>query len=318
MKARAFFALSSLIVLAASSIACGPPPNKGKARRVGKDATLDSDAPSSLANVQFVESERDGEPFVTGCADGQREGFADIKTYPTIAGCLAVWDGEMNLRKGKTSKTCGDDLDVCSSPADVCAQGWHVCARDGDYHDLTDRISDKQCAEGAGPGKFVAAISHVKTKGECADPPGPTTRYPCLDEGYGAEPVCCGESCRPGQCRDAVWPKQTLISMGKAEGCAAVTSERNGGILCCKDADAVPPPPTPPEGGAAPPTAEAGEEAGAAEAGEDEPDPTKDITGAEKGDAEKGDAEKGAAKKGAAKKGDAKKGAKKDDAEKDG
>lgn len=247
MKVRARLAIPSL-ALAALALACGPGPSKNQAKRVGKEATLDSDAPTSLSNVDFVESERDGDPLVVGCADGQREGFADLKKFPTIAGCLAVWDGEMNLRKGKTSKVCGDDLDVCSSPADVCAQGWHVCARNGDYNDLADRISGEQCSGEAGPGKFIAAISHVKKKGECPDPPGPTTRYPCLDEGFGAEPICCGEGCKQGKCKDAVWTGQSRISVGKAEGCSTVSSDRNGGILCCKDDDAPPPRPVPTDG----------------------------------------------------------------------
>ena len=41
-------------------------------------------------------------------------------------------------------------------------------------------------------------------------------------------------------CRDAIWRGQTKISLGKAEGCGSVTSERNGGILCCYDGDGDP------------------------------------------------------------------------------
>ena len=311
MTMRAFLALSSLSFLFLA--ACGPASSPTQAKRVSKDATLDSDAPLSLANIEFVESERGGDPAVVGCADGQREGFADLTKFPTIAGCLAVWDGEMNLRKGKTSKACGDDLDVCSSPADVCGPGWNICARDGDYHDLTDRISASQCSEGAGPGKFVAAISHVKTKGECADVPGPTTRYPCLDEGFGAEPVCCGANCGQGGCKDSVWAGETRISMGKAEGCSTVSSERNGGVLCCKDPNAPAPVPTPPpaageggtaaggtgdtgadapaDGGAADGTAPAGAVAGDP-TGSKAADSTKRPDPAKKADDKKADAKK--------------------------
>jgi hypothetical protein len=235
MKLRAVLALCGL--LSTALIACGPPPATNTAKKVGQDVKVDDNAPSALTDIKFEESERGGDPKLVGCADGQREGFADLKKFPTIAGCLGVWDGSMTLRKPPTRKACGDDLDVCASTADVCAEGWHVCARDGDYHDLSDRVDDKQCSDGAGPGKFVAAISHVKKKKECAPAPGPTTRYPCLKDGYGAEPVCCGQNCRPGECRDSVWPKQTRISVGKAQGCGAVTSERNGGVLCCQDAD---------------------------------------------------------------------------------
>src|SRR5690606_8016972 len=230
-------ALSGLLVSTAL-VACGPPPNKNAAKKVGTEAKVDENAPSPLSDVKFVESPRGGDPKVVGCADGQREGFADLEKFPTIAGCLGVWDQSMTLRKGKTSKPCGDDLDMCGSPADVCAEGWHVCARDGDYHDLSDRIDDKQCSDGAGPGKFVAAISHVKKKKECAPPPEANTRYPCLKSGWGAEPVCCGQDCLYGNCRDSIWAKKTKISRGTEQGCGGVTSDRNGGILCCKDSDA--------------------------------------------------------------------------------
>jgi hypothetical protein len=267
MKLRAILALSGLLVSSAL-VACGPPPNKNTAKKIGKDAGGGDRAPSVLSDVEFTESPPGGDPKVVGCADGQREGFADIGKFPSIAGCLAVWDGPMSLRKGKLGKPCGDDLDVCNSPADACAEGWHICARDGDPHDLSDRIDDQQCASGAGPGKFVAAISHVKKKKECAPAPGPSTRYPCLKEGWGAEPVCCGAGCQYGTCRDSVWAKQTKISLGTAQGCGSVTSDRNGGILCCKDSDAAPamtPPPigdteaeaAAPEGEAAAPEGEA-------------------------------------------------------------
>ena len=283
MKFRALLALSGLF-LSTALIACGPPPNKNTAKKVDKDAKLADNAPSALTDTKFDESARGGDPKVVGCADGQREGFADLAKFPTIAGCLAVWDGTMNLRKGKTSKACGDDLDVCSSPADVCAEGWHVCARDGDYHDLTDRIDQAKCRNGAGPGKFVAAISHVRKKDECAPPPGPSTRYPCLKSGYGAEPVCCGKGCRGGQCKDAVWKGNTLISVGTAQGCADVTSDRNGGILCCKDAGAPAPQPKPDI--VTPPTGET-EGAPGTPPAEGGPAGDKDATGADKDKADK-------------------------------
>jgi hypothetical protein len=236
MKLRAVLALSGLL-LSTALVACGPPPNKNSAKKVGSEAKGDDNAPTAMADIKFQESPRGGDPKAVGCADGQREGFADLAKFPTIAGCLGVWDQATTLRKGKTSKACGDDLEVCASPADVCAEGWHVCARDGDYHDLSDRVDDQQCAEGAGPGKFLAAISHVKKKKECAPPPDASTRYPCLKSGWGAEPVCCGQDCKFGNCRDAVWAKKTKISRGTEQGCGGVTSDRNGGVLCCKDAD---------------------------------------------------------------------------------
>ena len=34
-----------------------------------------------------------------------------------------------------------------------------------------------------------------------------------------------------------MWAKKTKISRGTEQGCGGVTSDRNGGVLCCKDAD---------------------------------------------------------------------------------
>ncbi len=277
MLVRASTALSALLVL--SLAACGGPSSNNKAKKVDKNAKIADDAPQSLAEVTFTESPRGGDPAVVGCADGQREGFADLAKFPSIAGCLGVWDGEMTLRKGKTGKACGDDLDTCGSPSDVCAPGWHLCARDGNYKDLSERVSAQECKEGAGPGKFVAGISHVLKKKECAEAPGPNTRYPCLDEGFGAEPVCCGDMCDLGKCKDSVWPEATPISVGKAQGCASVTSDRNGGVMCCKDAErpvptpAVVPAVPPPTDSTAPATAPGGAP------GTPPTNPTGDATG---------------------------------------
>jgi hypothetical protein len=62
--------------------------------------------------------------------------------------------------------------------------------------------------------------------------------FPCTQGGIGSEPVCCGEGCKYGKCKDGVWTGKTKISRGVAEGCGAVTATRNGGVLCCSDAPA--------------------------------------------------------------------------------
>jgi hypothetical protein len=305
MQRPAVFALYGLLsigtigLVGAGLIACGPPPAKNTAKKVGKDDR--PSAPSQLlSEIKFQESPAGGDPAVVGCADGQREGFADLAKFPTIAGCLGSWEGDMTLRKGAVAKRCGDDLEACDSPASVCAPGWHVCARDGDYHDLTDRVDAKACNEGAGPGRFNAGISHVKKKKECAPVPTETTRYPCLKEGYGAEPVCCGLDCRFGQCRDSVWEQQTRISVGKAQGCGGLASDRNGGVLCCQDKAApeiTPLPAVPVEGAAVEGAPVEGAPVGAPDGAPDEAKP----------DEKQPDEKKPVEKKPAADKADAKK-----------
>jgi hypothetical protein len=213
---------------------CGPGPNQG-----GYDDPQYKDPPRSLQGIKFIESEK-GDPAIIGCADGQREGFADLTRHKRIAGCLASWEGTKSLRDKPTGKPCGDDKGVCISPADTCAKGWHVCGYNGKNDDLKRHTTANACNKESGPGKFVAAMSHGQTEDLC--PPAPTaeTVFPCMDSGICSEPVCCGDACQFGKCRDGVWRGQTKISLGKAEGCGSVTSERNGGILCCYDGDGDP------------------------------------------------------------------------------
>jgi len=227
----------SLGLLLQAGCVCGPGPNVG-----GYDEPGAKDPPRSLQGIKFIESEK-GDAAVIGCADGQREGFADITRHRRVAGCLATWEGTKSLRDKPTGKACGDDIKggVCTVPADVCATGWHVCGTNGKNDDLKSHTTFKACNKEAGPGKFVAAISHGQSEELCPPTPTAETVFPCMDSGYCAEPVCCGDNCQFGKCRDGVWKGQTRISLGKAEGCGSVTSERNGGVMCCYDKNEDPP-----------------------------------------------------------------------------
>ena len=227
----------SLGLLLQAGCVCGPGPNVG-----GYDEPGAKDPPRSLQGIKFIESEK-GDAAVIGCADGQREGFADITRHRRVAGCLATWEGTKSLRDKPTGKACGDDIKggVCTVPADVCATGWHVCGTNGKNDDLKSHTTFKACNKEAGPGKFIAAISHGQSEELCPPTPTAETVFPCMDSGYCAEPVCCGDNCQFGKCRDGVWKGQTRISLGKAEGCGSVTSERNGGVMCCYDKNEDPP-----------------------------------------------------------------------------
>jgi hypothetical protein len=240
------FALGSCLgLLLQAACVCGPGPNQG-----GYDEPGSKDPPKSLQGIKFIESEK-GDPASVGCADGQREGFADITRHRRVAGCLATWEGTKSLRDKPSGKVCGDDIKgdakkepdkgVCTVPADACAPGWHVCGMGGKNDDLKTHTTFKACNKEAGPGKFVAALSHGQSEELCPPTPTPDTVFPCMDSGYCAEPVCCGDGCQFGKCRDGVWKGQTRISLGKAEGCGSVTSERNGGVMCCYDKNEDPP-----------------------------------------------------------------------------
>jgi choice-of-anchor A domain-containing protein len=98
---------------------------------------------------------------VTGCADGQREGFTDSAAYPNIAGCSGGWTiPGVSLFAPSTAPSCpglapqdtrnpacgngaGDDssnpLGTGCNVADLCAPGWHVCL---DANDVTHSSSN--------------------------------------------------------------------------------------------------------------------------------------------------------------------------------
>ncbi len=175
-----------------------------------------------------------GDPAAVGCADGQREGLVDDSVFPDIAACLGTWTGAESLRGTVTSTVpCGDDAVVCDGPVDLCAPGWHVCGSSGTLAELY-RLTAVQC-EDAGGGRYVFGVSHCLTQSGCVSDPQPGASYPCFPRGWCSEPVCCGASCRGfGVCRDGVWPAQTHIAVGTDQGCAAITSRRAGGVLCCR------------------------------------------------------------------------------------
>ncbi len=232
MFARTLMTLSlGALVWLPAACTCGTGPYDGD--------YFDGDRPDPIANVKFVESEK-GDPKIVGCADGQREAFADVKSNPRVAGCMGTWPESKSLKDPPTGKACGDDGEACAVPADVCAPGWHVCGSKGIPKDLRDRATAEQC-HNAGPGRFNAAMSHSPTD---EIEPCPTitaaTKLPCVQAGLGSEPVCCGNDCQYGKCKDGVWKDKTKISRGTSEGCGAVTSERNGGVLCCYDGNGNP------------------------------------------------------------------------------
>ena len=157
----------------------------------------------------------------------------DATKYPEIAGCMGSWDGAASLRAASTGAACGDDSGGCGTPADVCAAGWHVCATDGAVAELR-AVSAEECAA-AGGGRFSAGVSHCLTQNGCEYDMGGSASYPCFESGWCSEPVCCGSDCGEfGVCTGGVWADATHIPIGMDQGCAAMHSDRAGGILCCR------------------------------------------------------------------------------------
>lgn len=166
---------------------------------------------------------------LSGCADGEREGFPSLSTHPTIAACGATWANTADLRAARTSNFCGDDLGTCAAPVDACAPGWHVCLTAGDPTELANRATEAECADAGGKvgAVYVAAMSHCTTVCTYDLPLGCAANMDC------SEPVCCGEGCRTNQgCLAAVYTSTPIIS-NNLNGCGDLLGSSVTGVLCC-------------------------------------------------------------------------------------
>jgi len=202
----------------------GPPPDAGFTQETIID---DNGNPVAITNGP------PGLPVNVGCSDGQREGLVDDSVYPNMAGCLGTWTGAVSLRGTQTSTACGDDLGTCPEAVDLCAPGWHVCGTSGLVAEVS-QLSATEC-DNAGGGRYVTAISHCLTQSGCQYDTSSTAVYDCWASGWCSEPVCCGQTCTGlGACPSGVWPNDTNIPVGTDQGCAAITSRRAGGVLCCR------------------------------------------------------------------------------------
>ncbi|MEZ4406095.1 MAG: hypothetical protein R3A52_06440 [Polyangiales bacterium] len=75
------------------------------------------------------------DPAVHGCADGTREGYLSLASYPNIAACAGgfqvpgVLSTTLNPACGRAGGNSGGRATgVGCNVADLCAVGWHVCA----------------------------------------------------------------------------------------------------------------------------------------------------------------------------------------------
>lgn len=201
----------------------GSPPSDGPRADAPADSASDGPPPDMTINL-------------TGCADGEREGFPNVAEFPTIAGCGATWIGTKNMRAAKSGGVCGDDLNDCVEPADACAAGWSVCGIDGNPKTISDRADANACLTvgGLGTGAFAAGLSH------CTDPlvfckyDAP---YPCTPTGDCSESVCCGPDCSAKiGCPDGVYPGTTRVAAANSvDGCGALGASTITGVLCCED-----------------------------------------------------------------------------------
>ena len=126
--------------------------------------------------------------FDTGCSDGEREGFANLATYPDIAGCGGGWTiPGISPFAPKSAPSCpelspddtgapacyrraGDDSrnpeGTSCNAADLCAAGWHVCFDAEEVASLAGGCGGATAADGP-PELFLTRQSSTGC-GECA------------------------------------------------------------------------------------------------------------------------------------------------------
>jgi hypothetical protein len=201
------------------------------------------------------------DPVVNGCADGTREGFLSLTSYPLIAACAGgfqvpgVLTATLNPACGRQGGNNGPrPTGVGCNVADLCAVGWHVCYSSPE---VTAR-STTGCANSAPtPGQFFATRQSSTGCGVCATGTNranpPCNSSSCTAGCGGSDAVAndvfgCGSagatpdgSCAPlsqfsnNVCSSlpAGW---SCGSDGFAEAMNIVlTTPAAGGVLCCRD-----------------------------------------------------------------------------------
>jgi len=162
---------------------------------------------------------------VSGCSDGQREGFTDLATYPDIAGCSSGWTvpGIMIDNPGvapacaavglsiptfvTTTPACGRVAgDDSSNPsgagcnvADLCAAGWHVCATAADVA----AHSPTGCAGATAPGDGPLFFATRQSSNGCG----------VAATGTRTDPDCNSASCTAG-CAQTAFTSNDVFGCG--------------------------------------------------------------------------------------------------------
>ena len=177
---------------------------------------------------------------LSGCSDGEREGFVDQTTHPAIAGCSGGWSlpGMLIPQSGALCTAAGDDSVNPSGTdcgaADLCATGWQVCqsAADVAAHSSTGCGS---ATEAGDPPLFFSSRQSGPGNGFCGA--GSNDIFGCGN--IGATPQA---NCSPltrfshDLCSAIPRPPWSCGVNGTLEATVVVkTDSTAGGVLCCRD-----------------------------------------------------------------------------------
>jgi hypothetical protein len=194
----------------------------------------------------------------SGCADGTREGFLAVATYPNIAACAGGFRiaGVLPLFQAPAcDRTAGNSganpQGIGCNIEDLCAPGWHVCRG---AREVVAR-SPTGCTNASPvPGRFFAARQSSTGCGYCAtgsittDPPCNSTScamgcaqtdtiandvFGCGSVGAAATPSCAPFNVFSGDKCVALPP---VWQCGSGEALTVTLQDgTGGGALCCRD-----------------------------------------------------------------------------------
>jgi len=210
---HAWFSVAAIVVAACGARTGLHAPEIVDASPDASDAAPDvsHDAPHDAALDAPADAPPDAPPGPPGCADGQREGFIDGKTFPDIGGCSGGWSipGVMAFDPGfapecptlatfdtlqpRCGRQGGDDGSNPSGAGcdveDLCEAGWHVCTGAAD---VTSH-SPSGCTGAAlanDPSRFFVTRQSSNGCGDCAT-------------GTRTDPDCDSKSCTTGCAQSA-------------------------------------------------------------------------------------------------------------------
>jgi hypothetical protein len=221
----------------------------------GLDASDSGDERETWA-IDAANAYRDGEPadlapmsrdpLIVGCSDGTREGFRDIRNWPSIAGCAGGWTSSGLLsqfaRKPECLRVDGNDSNnpegVGCSAADLCAPTWHVCL---DGPDVASHSPTGGCESIVSPGyeALFVVMTGASPQGVCSpDPSAANDLHGCGSIGQ-PESAGCPPLDRRMNFADCiptvVWQCGTVDDSLREADVVTKSGSSLGGVLCCKD-----------------------------------------------------------------------------------
>ena len=145
-----------------------------------------------------------GSIVVNGCADGTREAFTNVQTFPSIAGCSGGWNVAGVVTVASNTAMCaraaGNDGarpngNGCTIE-DLCAAGWHVCRGANELDALNVTCAQAQLPPVGGPAGAGVLFFATRQRGvqgntcNADDTIGTNDVHGCGNFGLAEDPDC--------------------------------------------------------------------------------------------------------------------------------